>query len=91
LAIPSDSRHKTEALEFINFVLRPDIMARITNATHYPNAVPATRVLVRRELLDDPNVFPTDALMQRFFTIGPSTQAADRDRTRLWAKFKAGN
>ena len=45
----------------------------------------------RPELLNDPNVFPTDALMQRFFTIGPSTQAADRGRTRLWARFKAGN
>jgi putrescine transport system substrate-binding protein len=91
LAIPSDAPHKEEALAFINFVLRPDIMARITDATRYPNAVPATRVLVRRDLLRDPNVFPTDAVMQRFFTIGPSAQAADRARTRLWARFKAGN
>jgi putrescine transport system substrate-binding protein len=91
LAIPSDAPHKEDALAFINFVLRPDIMARITDATRYPNAVPATRVLVRPELLDDPNVFPTDAVMQRFFTIGPSPLAADRARTRLWARFKAGD
>jgi putrescine transport system substrate-binding protein len=91
LAIPSDAPHKEEALAFINFVLRPDIMARITDATRYPNAVPATRVLVRPELLDDPDVFPTDTIMQRFFTIGPSAPAADRARTRLWARFKAGN
>lgn len=90
VAIPSDAQHKEEALTFINFVLRPDIMARITNATRYPNAVPATRALVRAELLDDPNVFPTDAAMQRFFTIGPSTQAGERARTRVWARFKAG-
>jgi putrescine transport system substrate-binding protein len=90
LAIPSDAPHKDDALAFINFVLRPDIMARITDATRYPNAVPATRVLVRPALLDDPNVFPTDAVMRRFFTIGPSTPAADRARTRLWARFKAG-
>jgi putrescine transport system substrate-binding protein len=90
LAIPSDAPHKEEALAFINFVLRPEIMARITDATQYPNAVPATRVLVRPELLRDPNVFPTDAEMQRYFTIGPSVQASDRARTRLWARFKAG-
>ena len=90
LAIPSDALHKEEALAFINFVLRPDIMARITNATRYPNAIPATRVLVQPQLLDDPNVFPTDAVMQRFFTIGPSTPAMDRARTRLWARVKAG-
>ena len=33
LATPSDAPHKEEALAFINFVLRPDIMARITDAT----------------------------------------------------------
>ena len=91
LAIPADAPHKEEALAFINFVLRPDIMARITDATRYPNAVPATRVLVRPELLNDPNIFPPDAVMQRFFTIGPSAPAADRARTRLWARFKAGS
>ena len=91
LAIPSDAPHKEEALAFINFVLQPAIMARITDATRYPNAIPATRALVRPDLLNDPNVFPTDAVMQRFFTIGPSTPAADRARTRLWARFKAGS
>lgn len=91
LSIPTDAPHKPEALAFINFVLRPDIMARITDATRYPNAIPATRALVRPDLLNDPNVFPTDAIMQRFFTIGPSNPTADRARTRLWARFKAGS
>jgi putrescine transport system substrate-binding protein len=90
LAIPSDAQHKDEALAFINYVLRPEVMARITDATRYPNAVPATRALVRPDLLNDPNIFPTDADMGRFFTIGPSTPSADRLRTRLWAQFKAG-
>lgn len=90
LAIPSDAPHKDEALAFINYVLRPEVMARITDATHYANAVPATRALVRPELLNDPNVFPSDAEMGRYFTIGPSGQPADRLRTRLWSRFKAG-
>jgi len=90
LAIPADAPHKIEALAFINYVLRPDMMARITDATHYPNAIPATRALVRPELLHDPNVFPSEADMQRYFTINASTPAADRLRTRLWSRFKAG-
>jgi putrescine transport system substrate-binding protein len=90
LAIPADAPHKPEALAFIDFVLRPQNMARITNATRYANAVPATRPLVRPELLADPNVFPTDEQMQRTFTIGPPAPGADRARTRLWARFKAG-
>jgi putrescine transport system substrate-binding protein len=66
------------------------MMARITDATLYPNAVPATRKLVKPALLDNPNVFPPEAVMQRFFSIGPVPAAAERARTRMWARFKAG-
>ncbi len=90
LAIPSDAPHRQEALAFINFLLQPQIMARITEATHYPNAVPATRALVQPALLDNPAVYPPGDDMARFFTIGPSSAATDRARTRLWARFKAG-
>ena len=85
LAIPADAPHKEAALAFIDFVLRPGVMAGITNVTHYPNAVPASR-----EAIKDLSVFPSDADMARFFTIGPVPQAAERIRTRLWARFKAG-
>ncbi|HQT75418.1 MAG: spermidine/putrescine ABC transporter substrate-binding protein PotF [Rhodospirillales bacterium 20-64-7] len=91
LAIPADAPHKDAALAFINFVLRPQMMARITDATLYPNAVPATRALVKPALLNDPNIFPPDAVMQRFFTIGPVPTKAERARTRMWARFKAGS
>ena len=90
LAIPADAPHKDEAHAFIDFVLRPDVMAGITNVVRYPNAVPACRPMIKPELLADTNVFPTDAQLAGFFTIGPVPQAAERARTRLWARFKAG-
>ncbi len=90
LAIPADAPHKAEALAFIDFVLRPDSMASITNTVRYPNAVPASRAAIRPELLADTDVFPTDAQLAGFFTIGPVPQAAERARSRVWARFKAG-
>jgi putrescine transport system substrate-binding protein len=86
LAIPVDAPHKDAALAFINFVLQPQVMAGITNVTHYPNAVPASRAMIA-----DPSVFPSDAEMSGYFTIGAVPQAAERLRTRVWARFKAGN
>jgi putrescine transport system substrate-binding protein len=86
LAIPADAPHKDAALAFIDFVLRPSVMAGITKVTRYPNAVPASRAM-----LADTTVFPSDTEMARYFTIGPVPQAAERSRTRLWARFKAGN
>ena len=90
LAIPADAPHKDAALAFIDFVLRPDVMAGITNMTLYPNAVPASRALIRPELADDERIFPSEKAWAGFFTIGPVPQAAQRARTRLWARFKAG-
>jgi putrescine transport system substrate-binding protein len=90
LAIPADAPNKDAALAFIDFMLRPTVMAGITNVTRYPNAVPASRATIRPELLADTNVFPTEAQMATFFTPSAVPQAAERARTRMWARFKAG-
>lgn len=86
LAIPADAPHRDAALKFIDFVLRPAVMAGITKVTLYPGAVPASRAL-----LTDASMFPSNIEMARYFTIGPVPQAAERIRTRLWSRFKAGN
>jgi putrescine transport system substrate-binding protein len=91
LAIPADAEHKDAALAFINFLLQPDVMAAITNKVRYANAVPASRPMIRPELLADNSIFPTPEQMSTFFIIGPVPQATERQRTRMWARFKAGH
>jgi putrescine transport system substrate-binding protein len=90
LAIPADAPHKDTALKFINFLLQPDVMAGITNTVLYPNAVPASRPMIRPDLLNDPAVYPTSETMSHLFQIGPVPLAAERARTRMWARIKAG-
>jgi putrescine transport system substrate-binding protein len=90
LAIPADAPHKDTALKFINFLLQPDVMAGITNAVSYPNAVPSSRPMIRPDLLSDPAVYSTPEAMARMFQIGPVPLAAERARTRMWARVKAG-
>ena len=89
LAIPKDAPHPAEALRFIDFLLQPDVMAAITNQVRYPNAVPGSRDAILPEVRNDPNVYP-DSADARFFTVRATPQAADRARTRMWARFKAG-
>ena len=90
LAIPADAEHKDAAMMFINFVLQPDVMAGITNTVRYANAVPASRPMIRPELLADTNIFPTPEQMKSFFTVSAVPPAVERQRTRMWARFKAG-
>jgi putrescine transport system substrate-binding protein len=90
LAIPADAPHPANAERFINFLLQPDVMAGITNAVSYPNAVPASDTLIHQDILADPAIYPPAAVQKQFFTIGAVPQTAQRARTRMWARFKAG-
>jgi putrescine transport system substrate-binding protein len=91
LAVPVDAPHKDAALKFINFLLQPDVMAGITNKVRYPNAVPESRPMIRPDLLLDPAVYPSPGAMAHMFHIGPVPLLAERARTRMWARFKAGS
>ncbi len=90
LAIPKDAPHAADANKFINFLLQPKIMAAITNKVRYPNAVPASRSFIQPDILANPNIYPPPEAQARFFTIHAPSQEAERARTRMWARFKAG-
>ena len=90
LAVPKDAPHPELAMQFINFILQPDVIAGVTNVVHYPNAVPASRDKVDAAVSHDPNVYPDAAALGRSFTVAAVSQAAIRLRTRMWERFKAG-
>lgn len=91
LAIPADAPHPEAAHRFINFLLQPEVMAGITNAVHYPNAIPAATPQVDAAVREDPNVYPTPEMLARTFTVHALSPQAERSRSRLWSRFKAGH
>ncbi len=90
MAVPADAPNRDNAMTFINFMLRPDVMTRVTNAVRYPNAVPASLPGVLPAISGDANIYPSAERQAQFFTIDSISQAAERARTRMWARFKAG-
>ncbi len=90
LAIPKDAPHAADANKFINFLLQPKIIAAITNKVRYPNAIPASRPFIQPDIVANPNIYPPPEAQARFFTIHAPSQEAERARTRMWARFKAG-
>jgi putrescine transport system substrate-binding protein len=89
LAIPADAPNPEAALAFINFLLQPEVMAAVTNKVRYPNALPASRALVLPAVRDDPNVYPTAEALMNAFVPGTPPSAIERQRTRLWSRFRA--
>ena len=90
MGIPKDAANKDAAYKWINFLLQPEIAAEITNQITYPNAVPASKALVRPELAGDPYLYPTAAAMDEYFSYEPIEDDLLRASNKLWLRFKSG-
>ncbi len=90
-AIPVDAPHPDNAHRFIDFLLRPAIIAAITNTVGYANAVLPARPLVKKEILADPVVYPPEAVRAKEFQVPPASPDFERVRTRAWTKVKTGH
>ena len=90
LAVPKDAPHAADAMLLINYLLRPEVMAAITNKVHYANAVPKSLASIDAAIRGDASVFPPPEALEHDFTVQAPPQAAERARTRMWARFKAG-
>jgi putrescine transport system substrate-binding protein len=90
LGIPADATHPENALRFIDNLLRPRVIADITDAVWYPNPnVPAT-ALVKPEIRNDPAVYPPEEVRRLFYVDVPAPAAYERARTRAWTRLKSG-
>lgn len=91
IAIPADAPSPDAAHAFLNFLLDPGSAAANTNLLGYPNAIPASRSMVRTELLADPAIYPTTDELARAFVDRMPGEAATRARTRAWTRFMAND
>jgi putrescine transport system substrate-binding protein len=88
LLIPEGAPHPEAAYQFINFILRPDIIAEITNAIYYGNDNIASRSLVNPKILHDETIYPTPEMEARLYKSAEVDAATERIRTRTWTRIK---
>ena len=88
MAIPKDAPHPDNAHKFINYLLEPKVVAAITTAVGYANAVPASREFIPKEITEDPVVYPPPAV--KLYTATLVTPKFERERNRLWTRIKTG-
>jgi spermidine/putrescine-binding protein len=90
MGIPKDSTNKEAAYKWINFLLTPEIAAEISNAITYTNAVPASKPMIKPELVNDPFLYPSEAQMAEYFAYKPPETDLLRATNKLWLRFKSG-
>jgi putrescine transport system substrate-binding protein len=90
LAIPEDAPHPDNAHAFIDYILRPRVIAAITNAVSYPNPNLAATQFVDPAIRDDPSIYPPRSVEKLFYIDLPAPRAYERARTRAWTRVKSG-
>jgi putrescine transport system substrate-binding protein len=90
MAIPKDAKHPDNAHKFINYLLRPDVMAGISNYVAYANANKASLPMVDQALKDNPGVYPTPEASKKLFNLAVLPPEVDRLFTRIWTTLKTG-
>jgi putrescine transport system substrate-binding protein len=90
MAIPKDAPHPENALRFIDFILRPEVVAAISNTVAYANPNTLATDLVDEDIRNNPGIYPSAEVRARLFFDKPVTPQYDRLRTRAWTKVKTG-
>ena len=88
--IPADAPHADNAHLFINFLLRPEVIADISTHIHYANANVPALALMPADVVNDPAVYPPPEQLEHVYTgfiFGPKLE---RRRTRAWSRIKTG-
>ncbi|MBB3389126.1 putrescine transport system substrate-binding protein [Rhizobium sp. BK275] len=90
MAIPADSKHVAEAHEFLNYMMKPEVIAKASDFTFYANGNKASQQFVSKDVLEDPAIYPTDEVMKGLFTVRPWDPKTQRTATRIWTKVVTG-
>lgn len=88
MAIPVDAKHPEYAYAFINFVMRPQNMAAISNFTGYPTSSAKARPMVDADMRNNPDIYADEATYARLIPGKDIPQRSMRARMRAWTTFK---
>jgi putrescine transport system substrate-binding protein len=90
MLIPKDAPHPQNALLFLNYMMRPDVIADCTNYIGYANGNEASKKLISKDILDDPAIYPDAETQKRMFQSVVRDEAMQRVITREWTRLKTG-
>ncbi|MGD8465464.1 MAG: spermidine/putrescine ABC transporter substrate-binding protein [Anaerolineae bacterium] len=87
LAVPKTAPSQYTAEVFINYLLRPEVGAKITNYTWYGSPNQASEEFIDAEILEEPAIYPPPEVMDKLEflrDVGEATTLYDR----IWTEIK---
>lgn len=90
MAIPKDAKNVANAHRFIDYILRPQVHASLTNTVFYGNPNAASKPFVKPEIANNPIVFPSAEDLKKMTMPQALPNDIRRVQTRVFTSFKAG-
>jgi putrescine transport system substrate-binding protein len=88
--ITADAAHPHNAHRFLDYVMRPEVIALASDFTHYQNANLASVPFVDPEIVNNPALYAPPEVRDRLLFGKIHGPKEERQRTRAWARVKTG-
>jgi putrescine transport system substrate-binding protein len=89
MAIPKDAKNVENAHLFINYILRPEVHASLTNKVFYANPNAASLKFVAKDVAENKSIFLDGAATKTMIAPDALSQAIRKVQTRVFTNFKA--
>ena len=90
LAIPADAKHPNNALAFINYFLKPEVSASLTDELSYPTANKLSVAKVKPEMANDKTVFVDAENMKKMVSPASFTNEGRESMSNVFTLLKKG-
>lgn len=90
MAIPSDATNVKEAHALINYILEPQVIAKVSDYVGYANPNIKAGEFMDKAVRDDESVYPPQAVLERLYVQEAHPRSVQRLITRSWTKIKSG-
>ena len=90
MAIPADAPHVEEAHIFLNYLMKPEVIAKASNYSNYANGNLASQQFLDEGVKGDPSIYPDADTMKRLFVKTAYDAKSQRNITRAWTKIVTG-
>ncbi len=90
MAIPVDAPHPNNAHLWMNYIMRPEVHASLTNKVFYANPNAAALKFVKKDLAENKTIYLSDEDKKKMIVPEPLNADIRRTMTRVYTKFKTG-
>jgi putrescine transport system substrate-binding protein len=90
MAIPADAKDVDEAHVFLNYLNRPEVMAKDSNFVQYANGNLASQKFLDEAVFKNPAVYPDPDTMKKLYVHTAWDNKTQRFVTRMWTRITTG-